>query len=285
MSDDVKILYLDDSYRREERILGYGGYHVDGAAMRRIGDDVAALKNHYGIPPAVELKWAPPRDHFLRTRFTGRRHELYRDALAILERNGARVMCAVHFLNECYPLSLHGWTVDRTIRWAAKQQLKFLAERFQRPCLASGDDCGLIIVDEFGSREGQEALIEGFSLHMLLGTEYETLDRIGALPLTTSSKRSPHVQLADIVTGVIVAALAGSRYGVDLFEHVARCFLYNPHEGSQGFASLLSTAVLGYGLKVFPRGCCTKVEPLFTELDRRYIVTGEKGIHLRSAAA
>ncbi len=280
----MKVLYLDDSYRKEDRILGYGGYHIDAAAMRRIGDEVAALKKRYDVPLAVELKWAPPRDHFLRTRFKGRRHDLYRDALAILERNGARVLCAVHFLNECYGLTLHSWTVDRAIRWAAKNQLKFLAERFQRPCLASGDDCGLIIVDEFGSREGQDALIEGCSLHMIMGTESETLDRIGGLPLTISSKRSPHVQLADVVAGAIVAALAGSRYGVDLFEHVARSFLYNPHEGSLGFASMVSTAVIGYGLKVFPTGCRARVKPLFADLDKRYIVT-EAGIHLREVAA
>ena len=104
----MKILYLDDSYRKEERILGYGGYHIDSVAMRRIGDEVAGLKRRHGIPQAVELKWAPPHGHFLRARFTRVRHELYRDALAILERNGARVMCAVHFLNDCYGVSLHG---------------------------------------------------------------------------------------------------------------------------------------------------------------------------------
>ncbi len=280
----MKILYLDDSYRQGERVLGYGGYHVDSAAMRRIGDEVAALKDRYGIPRAVELKWAPPRDHFLRTRFGGVRHELYRDALAILERNAARVMCAVHFLNDCYGVSLHSWPMQQAIPWAAKQQLKFLAERFQRPCLASGDDCGLIIMDEFGSREGQEALIDGFQLQMLVGTEYETLDRIGCLPLVTSSKRSPQVQLADIVAGVTVAALAGSRYGVELFEAVARSFLYNPHEGATVFASMLSAAVLGFGLKLFPIGAHARVPALFADLDRRYIVT-QAGIHLRDVAA
>ena len=52
----MKILFLDESFRREERILGYGGYHVDGSATRGIGDEVAALKKRYGIPPTVELK-------------------------------------------------------------------------------------------------------------------------------------------------------------------------------------------------------------------------------------
>src|SRR6266566_2378214 len=248
----MKILYLDDSYRQGERVLGYGGYHVDSAAMRRIGDEVAALKDRYGIPRAVELKWAPPRDHFLRTRFGGVRHELYRDALAILERNAARVMCAVHFLNDCYGVSLHSWPMQQAIPWAAKQQLKFLAD--------------------------------GFQLQMLVGTEYETLDRIGCLPLVTSSKRSPQVQLADIVAGVTVAALAGSRYGVELFEAVARSFLYNPHEGATVFASMLSAAVLGFGLKLFPIGAHARVPALFADLDRRYIVT-QAGIHLRDVAA
>jgi hypothetical protein len=281
----MKIMYLDDSYRKEECILGYGGFHVNGSALRRIGDEVAALKQQYKIPLAVELKWAPPRDHYLRTRFEGVRHDLYRDALAILERNGAQIVCAVHFLNHCYGVSLHNWPMERAIPWAAKQQLKFLAERFQRPYLSSWDDCGLIIVDEFGSRAGQDAVIDGFSLNMLLGTEYETLDRIVSLPLIASSKRSPHLQLADITTGVIVAAFAGSRYGLDLFENVARCFFYNPHEGSLGFASTVSSAVMGFGLKVFPSGCCVKAAPLFAELDQRYTVTNEAGIHRREVAA
>jgi hypothetical protein len=280
----VKILYVDDSFRKEERILGYGGYCVDSAAMRRIGDEVTALKVKYQIPPSVELKWAPPPDHFLRTRFSGIRRDLYRDALSILERNGARVMCSVHFLNDCYGVSLHGWSMDRAIRWAARQQLKFLAERFQRPCLAEGDDCGLIIMDEFGSRESRDAVLDGFSLDLVLGTGYVTLDRIGALPLVTSSKRSPHVQLADITTGILVGALAGSRYGIELFEQVARLFLFNPHEGSTDFSSLLSAAVLGFGLKVFPTHWRTQVTSLFADVDRRYIVSKD-GIRLRDVAA
>lgn len=103
-----------------------------------------------------------------------------------------------------------------------------------------------------------------------LPRDHPILNRL-ALPLTTS-KRSPQ-------------AMAGSRYGMDLFENLARSFLYNPHEGSEGFASTVSAAVIGYGLKVFHTGCRVKAEALFTDLDRRYIVTGEKGIHLRSAAA
>jgi hypothetical protein len=91
--------------------------------------------------------------------------------------------------------------------------------------------------------------------------------------------------VAALVSGVRLNPPAGSRYGVDLFEYVARSFFYDPHEGSEGFASTVSAAVIGYGLKVFPSGCCAKVQPLFTDLDRRYIVTNEKGIHLREAAA
>ncbi len=279
----MRILFLDDSYRSDERVLGYGGYCIDADVMRRVGDEVAALKKEYGVPQNAELKWAPPHGHFLRARFKGVRHDLYRDALRVLERNGARVMCAVHFLNECYGLSLHGWPVERAIRWAATNQLKFLAERFQRPCLESGDDCGLIIVDEFSSRAEGNALIDGFSLHMLLGTEYETLDRISGLPLITSSQRSPQMQLADVATGIVVAALAGSRFGLELFEPAARCFLYDPHARASSFGSTVSAAVIGVGLKIFPTGCRARVERLFTDLDRRYIVTKE-GIRLRGAA-
>lgn len=281
----MKVLFLDDSYRREDRIFGYGGFCIDGSQVRALGDEVARLKERFGIPRGVELKWSPPRGHFLRGRFQGVRRELYREALAILAGHEARVVCAVHFFNACYGYQLHRWTLERTMRWAARQQMTFLAERFHRPYLAAESDSGMIIVDEYADRDVREEILRGFSLDMLFGTDFEKLDRISMLPLMTASRLSPQVQLADIVAGVIVAAVGGSRYGLQLFDQLAELFLWNPHQGAASFASLFSSAVIGFGLKVFPTGCAGEARKLFNQLDQKYVVTDKGLVRRKSSVA
>jgi hypothetical protein len=99
----MKFLFLDDSYQKKSDYLGYGGFCIDGTNLRKMGDDIRALKKEFKIPESVEIKWSPPKKHFLRTRFKESRQDLYRAGVAILRSHDARIICAVHSLSECYP--------------------------------------------------------------------------------------------------------------------------------------------------------------------------------------
>jgi hypothetical protein len=274
----MKLLFLDDSFSRHSWFFGFGGFCIDSSELRALGADLAKLKSRLGVPSEVEVKWSPGPDHFLRTRFAGVRHELYRSAISLLAQHGAKVICAVHALKECYGVSLHGWSQARAKQWAAKQQLRFVAERFDRPYLETHKAEGMIVCDQFGSRYEESVVTRQFSADLLTGTEFSKMEHIVHVALMTESKYSPAVQLADIVIGAVTSAIAGGRYGIALFDEIAPLFVWNPHERAIDFASMLSSAVIGFGLKIFPRGIERQAAELFKNVDRVYVVTKKDGV-------
>jgi len=249
----MRVLFLDDSLAKQERYLGYGGFCVDDRLIRELDEALDEVKERHGVPRRVELKWSPPPRHFLRTKFKGVRQDLYRDVIDTLATHQARVLCAVHSLSDCYGVQLYDWSVERTTLWAAKQQLQFLAERFEANDLEVYHEEGLIISDRYGDRGGEDDLIRDFSFTMIVGTGYSDFERIALPPLMADSQHFNLIQAADVVTGVIVSTLGGSHYGAELFEDVARLFVTDPHHGAAAFGCMFSVGVLGYGLKLFPR--------------------------------
>jgi hypothetical protein len=109
----MKLLFLDDSYQKASNYLGYGGFCTDSLSARGMTNDIIQLKKEFKIPPGVEIKWSPSKDHFLNTKFKGKRKDLYLAAIGILEKHGAKIMCAVHSLDDCYP-TMHGWEMAKT---------------------------------------------------------------------------------------------------------------------------------------------------------------------------
>ena len=72
----MKILFIDDCYRKDETYLGHGGFCIDQAHLRTLSNDLSKLKETYKIPYNVELKWSPGKRHYLRTNFEGNRQKL-----------------------------------------------------------------------------------------------------------------------------------------------------------------------------------------------------------------
>ncbi len=278
----MKLLFLDDSFQRDKGYLGYGGFCIDESEVVNISAGVTELKRRLRIPESVELKWSPPPRHYLRATFEGNRQQLYRTCIELLRDHGACVICAVHSLNDCYGRTTYGWDTRQTILWATRNQLKFLAERFEKPCLSINDDKGLMISDQSGDRGEESTLLEDISKTLRGGTQFRRFARICMPPLMTDSQFCLPLQLADVVVGIIVSALAGSRYGLELLPEVAMLFMKNPHEGSDAFASVFSSSVLGYGLILFPVSFRPKGLELFREIDSRYTYTSE-GIKERMA--
>lgn len=271
----MKLLFLDDSLQRDKNYLGYGGFCIDGSEIVNITAGVTELKRRLRMPESVELKWSPDPRHYLRTTFKGSRKQLYRATIELLRDCGASVICAVHSLDDCYGKTLHGWDTRRTILWATRSQLKFVAERFEKPCLSTSDDKGLMISDQSGDRREESTLLEDVFNTLRGGTRFRRFERICMPPLMTDSQFCLPLQLADIVVGIIVSALAGSKYGVELFDDIALLFMKNPHERAVTFASTVSSSVLGYGLVLFPVSFRPRGLELFREIDSRYSYTPE----------
>lgn len=271
----MKILFVDDCYREDEEYLGHGGFCVDEANLRTLANDFSKLKETYEIPDNVELKWSPPKRHYLRRNFEGSRQKLYRDAILLLHKYKVNIICAVHDLRECYGVKLHRWTIKRARLWVAKQQFRLLAERFERPYLQQSNDVGMIIADHYGDKKGETAIIEETNLAMIFGTRFQKFERICMLPLMARSKDCPFLQLADLIIGIVVCSLANSQYAISLFDDLALLFLKNPHKNASAFSSIYSASVLGFGLKLFPKNFRLVGTSLFGEIDDKYVYTDE----------
>jgi len=279
----MRVLFLDDSYQsfNRNRYLGYGGFWLEADRIKELTRGILSLKDKHGIPPDVDLKWSPNPKHFLRTKFRGKRQNLYADAITLLNENEAKILCAVHHLDSCYGIRLYNWDFKRIRLWATKQQCKFIAERFETVCLSEDNQVGLIVVDHYSDIEGEVSLIKDIGIDFENGTEYCSFDGLCIAPLTATPQYCTPLQLADIVVGIIVSAITGNKYGLALFDDIAPMFVLNPQRDAISFASMFSAGVLGWGLKLFPSGFAATGWSLFHDLDQRYVYTSEAGLALK----
>jgi len=271
----VKILFLDDSFRTDKNYLGHGGFCIDEADVNRLCEDIIKLKRMYKIPDRVEIKWSPGRDHFLRATFKGDRKHLYRDLLGLLNSYDVSIIGSVHNLNDCNGIKIYKWDTNRAILWATKEQFKFIAERFEKPFLETTNDYGIIIADKYSEHKGEIELLKEVSFAIAFGTNYRKFKRICMNPLMAISDFCPAIQISDTIIGIIVGALAKSRYAEEYIKELATFFLKDPHEGSSGFSSTISSSIMGYGLILFPTSFRAKGMEMFKDLDTEYVYTNE----------
>jgi len=271
----MKILFLDDSFRKDKNYLGHGGFCIDEADVNKLCEDIFKLKRMYRIPDHSEIKWSPGRDHFLQARFKGDRKQLYRDLLGLLNNYDVSIISSVHNLNECHGIKIYKWDLNRGILWATKEQFKFIAERFEKPILETSDDYGIIIADEYSEHKGEIELLKEISFAITFGTNYRKFKRICMNPLMAISDFCPPIQISDAIIGITVGALAQSQYAREYIKDLAVLFLKDPHEGSLGFSSTISSSILGYGLILFPPSFRAKGIEMLRKLDTEYVYTNE----------
>ena len=278
----MRFLFIDDSRQKDQKnknkeYVGYGGFCIDATKVKSLNADFYAIREKYNIPRNIELKWSPDKDHFLNKKFKGNREELFKKILLLLSKYDASILCAVHDINECHGIKLYNWKINQAILWATKEQFKYLVERFEKPYLEENDDIGLIIADHYSNRKEESNLLEQSKFYINHGTEFQKFNNIYLAPLTTSSKDSPFIQIADLIIGITVGSFANSIYALRLFNDISLLFLKNPHKGAIGFGSTISGSVLGFGLKLFPRSFVKRGMELFEQIDKKYIYT-DKGI-------
>lgn len=281
----MKFLFIDDSRQKDRKnenkeYLGYGGFCIDAIKVKSLSTDFYAIREKYNIPGNIELKWSPDKDHFLNKEFKEGRGNLFKEILLLLSKHDANILCAVHDINECHGIKLYDWEINQAILWATKEQFKYLVERFERPYLEENNDTGLIIADHYSNRKEESNLIKQSKFYINHGTEFQKFNKICLTPLTTSSKDSPFIQIADLIIGITVGSLANNTHALKLFDDISVLFLKNPYKGDIGFVSTISGSVIGFGLKLFPRNFIIRGIELFCQVDKKYVYT-DKGIKER----
>lgn len=280
----MKLLFIDDSTQHDQKdkhkeYLGWGGFCIDAENIKELNNEFYTIREHYGIPHNVELKWSPGKKHFFRENIEIKhsRQKLFKDILSLLLKYNTTIICAVHDINECYAKKYYNWDTNKTRLWASEQQYKYIIERIEKPYLEENHDIGLIIADHYSDSKNELNLLNKSKFYIEEGTEYQKFNRICLCPLTTSSKNSSFIQISDLVIGITVGCLANNKYALELFDDIALLFLKNPYKDDKQFVSTISGATLGIGLILFPRKFKGKGMELFNKVDEMYFYT-EKGI-------
>lgn len=236
----MEIFFADDSAQRNCRregmgpVISVGGVLIEKSKIRPISIEIDKIAAAFGIPKGEELKWSPKRGSWISENLHDKRAECYRHVLqaAAMHEAKAIVVC---------------WDVGRTSQndeQAFERCLDYLFERLSMN-LQDRNSLALMVADRPGGGKAQEDKFLAYFLGRVeKGTEYVLPDRLLLNVLTTPSEMVRHLQLADIVTGVTTAMVAGlEKYAGELFPHVKELFIKNRPGG-----------VAATGLKIAPDG-------------------------------
>lgn len=235
----MELFFADDSTHKGIRdgmgkIIAFGGVFVSPDALMSLERQITDIcQNRYGIPEGEEIKWSPKKKTWIYENLHGQnRTDCYREILQAALDHGVKaiVIC---------------WDEGRTTlkgERAFNMALDFAFERISVH-LEKNDTIGLMIADRpGGSHKQDEAFLSEFLDRVNSGTIHVGPERIALNILTTPSHLVKQLQLADLVTSITAAMVAGQdRFAGELFHLVKSMFICN-YLGYVG----------GTGLKLFP---------------------------------
>lgn len=235
----MELFFADDSTHKGVRdgmgkIISFGGVFVSSEALMSLEQQITDIcQKKYAIPVNEEIKWSPKKKSWIYENLHGEsRTECYREILQAALDHGVKVIVIC-------------WDEGRTTLKGERAFNKCLDFAFERISvhLEKNDTIGLMIADRpGGSHKQDEAFLSDFLERVNNGTVHVGPDRIALNILTTSSHLVKHLQLADLVTSITAAMVAGQdKYAGELFPLVKEMFISN-HFGYIG----------GSGLKLFP---------------------------------
>lgn len=234
----MKLFFADDSTQKSVRngmgkLIAFGGVIVDEKRLRSLNTGIDAVAESFGVPEGEEFKWSPKKKSWIYKNLVGvDRKECYSAILETALDHETKAIVIV-------------WDTGRTTlkgNDAFEKCVSFLYERLS-VYLEKNDSLGLIIADKpGGSHKEDEAFLENFIERTNSGTKYVPPNRIGLNVLTTPSHLLRHLQLADLVTGITTAMVAGAyKYAKPLFNFIKPMFVTN-----------YLNCIAGTGLKLFP---------------------------------
>jgi hypothetical protein len=234
----VEIFFADDSAQRRCNrgdvgpLVSVGGVLLDESAIHPLANALDGIATKFGLPRGEELKWSPNRGSWIRENLHERRTDCYREVLEVAAAHRAKAIVI------CNDTSRTQDDPDQ----AFERCLDYLFERLSMN-LEDRGAYALVVADRPGGGKRQEdGFLEYFLKRVQEGTEYVLPNRILLNVLTTPSEMVRHLQLADIVTGITTAMVAGlDTYAGPLFPNVKRLFITNRPGG-----------VAGTGLKIVP---------------------------------
>lgn len=214
-------------------IVSFGGVIISAEKLQPLEAKVNEIAERFGFPAGEEIKWSPPKKSWMRENLIGEtRMSCVNELLTAVKENGVRVIVV-------------SFDLGRTTLQGEKAFQKIIDMVFERLAvhLAKLEKLGSIVSDRpGGGLKEDSAFIESFLERTTRGTSYAKPDRVPLNILTTPSHLVRHLQMADLVTGITTAMVAGQiKYAEAHFPLVREMMLQN----ALGYVG-------GTGLKVFP---------------------------------
>lgn len=239
----MHIAYVDDSAQRGRRrgqgkLVGLGAAVLAESRIKSFADDFYSCFSQFEVPHEVELKWSPDskNDWF---RANGKTNILQPLREAILDAAIANdVTALVSAWDNGAQKTMYGYDPEYWV-------VRFMYERIEMH-LSTLKQRGVIVFDKpGGDHKDEDAWISDTRELTDIGTEYVKPDAIVAPILTAPSHHHPQLQLADLIAGASVGALAGTKYALALLPKIKQLYLRNSW-GNVG----------GLGVKLYPDEVC-----------------------------
>lgn len=232
----MRFFFGDDSAvqgRREDmgRLVGFGGILLREGALEDVEEGAAGVLSGFGIPSTTEFKWSLPSDNWIRNNLTAaQQEELRRKLLEVLHDAETRAIVAAIDTARTY------FDRDR----AERECVMYVFERVTT--YLRGEPCTIVADRPGGGRREEDDFLEWFWERVREGTDFVNPDTVRHVD-TSPSRLSRHLQLADLVTGITTAMVAGEvRYAPPLFSDFVQPMFITNYRGVVG----------GTGLKLFP---------------------------------
>lgn len=216
----MDLFVLDDSAQKKPTregmgpLVAVGGLYVPSASVRPLERVLDDLCQQTGFPRGDEFKWSPDRKMWMQKSLRGvDREEFFRRALSAAVEGGAKAIVVIEDTR-------HKRAVSQSISPEHDVVTMFL-ERANTH-LRNVESEAIVVCDRPGGNRSSEHRFLSDCLEQLRnGTDYVDFESINLL-LTSDSRLSRLLQLADVVTSATLAYVAGeSNYSPAIWREIA----------------------------------------------------------------
>jgi hypothetical protein len=196
-------------------LVGLGAVLFPEETVALYSTRIKAAREELGVPPTAEIKWSPKSGSWFKTA-DGRpvRAELQRRMIDAAVEAGARSISVV------WARGRLDWEIPR-VRATVLGFLYDKVSNFLRNQDPQGR--GIVVADEPGGNSAEQHAWLADTLPLTTkGTKFNAPTRIVMPILMAPSHHVPQLQLADLVAGVTVGAVAGSPYATALMPNLLR---------------------------------------------------------------
>lgn len=234
----MQFFFGDDSKQSGARkgmgtVVAFGGIFFAQEHLLPFKSRCEEILAAAGVPDNEEVKWSPHRESWIYNNFKGReREDCYLALLRAAQSLGGRVIVVA-----CEPER-----AGLKLEWGFERCLEYCLERISLHLKQTGN-LGIVIADRpGGNKKGDEEFLSAALAKIEDDTNYIQKACLALPVLSAPSHLNRHLQIADLVTGITAAMVAGkSQFAGPLFAPIHEMMVQN----TLGYVG-------GTGLKVYP---------------------------------